>query len=76
MKSIIFVFNNRFEVDKLLEEIPKYKAVVEKFTTNEIISQTAFCDSFEKELRDGVEGSLATDVFSRKIRLDRRDGPT
>merc|ERR1712034_202221 len=51
--------------DKLLEEIPKYKAVVEKFTTNEIISQAAFCDSFEKELRDGVEGSLATDVFSR-----------
>jgi len=56
---------HRIESEKLLEEIPKYKAVVEKFTTNEIISQAAFCDSFEKELRDGVEGSLATDVFSR-----------
>merc|ERR1719341_1990025 len=56
---------HRVEADKLLEEIPKYKAVVEKFTTNEIISQATFCDSFEKELRDGVEGSLATDVFSR-----------
>jgi len=56
---------HRVEGEKLIEEIPKYKAVVEKFTTNEIISQAAFCDSFEKELRDGVEGSLATDVFSR-----------
>ena len=49
----------------MLEEIPKYKAVVEKFTTNVIISQAAFCDSVEKELRDGEEGSLATAVFSR-----------
>ena len=38
--------------------------MVEKFTTNEIISQASFCDSFEKELRDGVEGSVATEVFS------------
>jgi len=56
---------HRIETEKLLDEIPKYKAVVEKFTTNEIISQAAFCDSFEKELRDGVEGSVATEVFSR-----------
>eukprot|EP00090_Calanus_glacialis_P021735 TRINITY_DN3353_c0_g1_i3.p1 TRINITY_DN3353_c0_g1~~TRINITY_DN3353_c0_g1_i3.p1 ORF type:complete len:485 (-),score=199.67 TRINITY_DN3353_c0_g1_i3:93-1547(-) len=63
---------HRVEVDKLLEEIPKYKAMVEKFTTNEIISQAAFCDSFEKELRDGVEGSLATDVFSRNEVGDKR----
>ena len=49
----------------MLEEIPKYKAVVEKYTTNVIISQVAFCDSVEKELRDGEEGSLATAVFSR-----------
>merc|ERR1711874_258400 len=33
---------HRIESEKLLEEIPKYKAVVEKFTTNEIISQAAF----------------------------------
>ena len=58
-----FVF--RIETERLLDEIPKYKAVVEKFTTNEIISQASFCDSFEKELRDGVEGSVATEVFSR-----------
>jgi hypothetical protein len=48
----IFVFLNRVEGEKLIEEIPNYKAVVQKFTTNEIISQSALCDSFEKELRD------------------------
>jgi len=63
---------HRVETDKLLEEIPKYKAVVEKFTTNEIISQASFCDSFEKELRDGVEGGVATDVFSRDEAGEKR----
>jgi len=63
---------HRVEAEKLLEEIPKYKSVVEKFTTNEIISQAAFCDSFEKELRDGVEGSQATDVFARTEAGDKR----
>merc|ERR550519_1419349 len=44
----------------------------EKFTTNEIISQASFCDSFEKELRDGVEGGVATDVFSRDEAGEKR----
>jgi hypothetical protein len=35
---IIFVFLIRVQGEKLIEEIPKYKGVVEKFTTNEIIS--------------------------------------
>jgi len=56
---------HRIESDKLIEDIPKYKAVIEKFTTDELISQAAFCNLFEKELRDGVEGSQATDVFTR-----------
>jgi len=63
---------HRVETEKLLEEIPKYKSVVEKFTTNELISQAAFCDSFEKELREGVEGSKATDVFAKTEAGEKR----
>merc|ERR1712128_350085 len=55
---------HRIESEKLLEEIPKYKAVVEKFTTNEIISQAAFCDSFEKKLTD-----LKARIVEHNIRM-------
>lgn len=50
----------------------RYKQVIERFTTSELINQAAFCEQFEKELRDGVEGSKPTDVFSRTEAGDTR----
>merc|ERR1719278_1527877 len=50
---------------KILQDLTKYKQVLTKFTTSELINQDAFCQQFEKELRDGVEGSKPTQVFNR-----------
>ena len=48
--------------ERLLEELPVYQAVLEKFTTKELISQAAFSAEYEVQLREGKE---ATGVFSR-----------
>merc|ERR1711874_371584 len=40
--------------------------------TPELISQERFCELFEKEIRDGVEGSIATDVFARNEAGEKR----
>jgi len=56
---------HRVKEEKILQDLPKYKQVLTKFTTSELINQDAFCQQFEKELRDGVEGSKPTQVFSR-----------
>jgi len=56
---------HRIKDEKILQDLPKYKQVLTKFTTSELINQDAFCQQFEKELRDGVEGSKPTQVFSR-----------
>lgn len=53
---------HRVKQEKGLDEIPQYKAVLNKFTTNEIISAAGFCQLFEQELRDGAAGK-ATEVF-------------
>ena len=46
--------------------------MLERFITSELINQAVFCQQFEKELRDGVEGSQATDVFARDEAGDAR----
>jgi len=56
---------HRIKDEKILQDLPKYKQVLTKFTTSELINQDAFCQQFEKELRDGVEGSKPTQVFNR-----------
>jgi len=50
----------------------RYKQVVERFTTMELINQAGFCQQFEKELRDGVEGNQPTGVFPRNEEGDAR----
>jgi len=60
---------HRISGEKLLEELPVYKQVLEKFTTKEIINQAAFCSSFEAELRDS---SPEVEVFSRNEAGDKR----
>jgi len=56
---------HRIRKEKILQDLPRYKEVLEKFITSELINQAAFCQQFEKELRDGVEGSPPTGAFSR-----------
>jgi len=56
---------HRIKDEKILQDLLKYKQVLTKFTTSELINQDAFCQQFEKELRDGVEGSKPTQVFNR-----------
>jgi len=62
---------HRVKQEKGLDEIPLYKAVLNKFTTNEIISAAGFCQLFEQELRDGAAGK-ATEVFSRAEAGEKR----
>jgi 26S proteasome regulatory subunit N5 len=63
---------HRIEKEKILQDLPRYKQVVEKFTTMELINQAGFCQQFEKELRDGVEGNQPTGVFPRTEEGDAR----
>lgn len=60
---------HRIAGEKLLDELPIYKEILEKFTTKEIINQAAFCQSYEKELRDS---SPEVEVFSRAEAGDKR----
>jgi len=63
---------HRINQEKILQDLPRYKQVLERFITSELINQAVFCQQFEKELRDGVEGSKATDVFARDEAGDAR----
>jgi len=63
---------HRINQEKILQDLPRYKQVLERFITSELINQAVFCQQFEKELRDGVDGSKATDVFARDEAGDAR----
>jgi len=56
---------HRINQEKILQDLPRYKQVLERFITSELINQAVFCQQFEAELRDGVDGSKATEVFAR-----------
>ena len=56
---------HRIKTDKVLEDIPLYKNILEKFITDELISQADFCQEFEGELRQ-------TDAFSKSEMGDKR----
>jgi len=60
---------HRIGGERLLEELPKYLEVLQKFTTKELISQEAFTASYETLLREGPE---ATGVFSKDEEGDKR----
>jgi len=63
---------HRINQEKILQDLPRYKLVLERFITSELINQAEFCQQFEKELREGVEGSTPTDVFTRDEAGDAR----
>lgn len=54
---------HRILLDKSLEDIPQYKALLEQFTTWELINQEKLCELYEKDLRKGGPNNLPTDVF-------------
>lgn len=63
---------HRVKGEKILQDLPKYKQVLDKFTTSELINQDAFCQQFQQELREGVQGSAPTQVFSKNEAGDAR----
>ena len=55
----------RIKEDKALEEIVKYKEILDVFTTAELIQWKDLCQNYENELRVGTTAEVATDVFSK-----------
>ncbi|RWS27427.1 26S proteasome non-ATPase regulatory subunit 12-like protein [Leptotrombidium deliense] len=55
---------HRITSEKALDEIPKYKEVLDLFTTAELINWNYFGQSFENILRKGTDDCPATGVFS------------
>lgn len=49
--------------EKRLEDIPKYKELLECFVCDELIQLQKFLALYEHELREGESGSPCTDVF-------------
>lgn len=59
--------------DKLLNEIPTYKDLLNLFINSELIRWTALCGTFEKELKQGTPKLTSTDVFTPATELgDKR----
>jgi len=54
---------HRIKLEKDLDEIPKYKDLIECFTCQELMQLQTFTANFEHELREGSTGNPCTDVF-------------
>ena len=61
------IYFSRIQSEKALDDIPVYKNILEKFTTNEIVRQEDFCNQFQAELRE-------TEAFSKSEMGDKRWG--
>ena len=55
----------RIKTDKVLDDIPVYKSILEKFIIKELIIQADFCQQYEVELRQ-------TAAFTRSEFGDKR----
>ncbi len=49
--------------EKVMEELPVYKRLLEQFTTMELIEQERLCQLYEKDLRQGTPDNPATGAF-------------
>jgi len=54
---------HRVKLEKRLDDIPKYKQLIECFTNQELMQLQHFVANYEHELREGERGSPCTDVF-------------
>jgi len=57
-------FLHRLFLDKNLEQIPKYKDLLQRFKTQELIHWREFLTNFEQDLKNGTKDDPATTVFS------------
>ena len=48
-----------------MEDIPEYKALLEQFTTMELIDQQRLCELYENVIRRGTADKPATNVFDQ-----------
>nr|CAD7395109.1 unnamed protein product [Timema cristinae] len=58
--------------DKLLDEIPLYKKLLQLFTTPELIKWGPLCEVYELHLKQGSDQLKATDVFSASSEQGRK----
>ncbi|CAF1099955.1 unnamed protein product [Adineta steineri] len=65
-------FLHRLFLDKNLEEIPKYKDLLQRFKTQELIHWKDIQTNFENELKNGTNNDLATKVFTKENDGDKR----
>ena len=65
MIIFLYIVCFRIKTDKVLDDIPVYKSILEKFITDELISQADFCQQYEAELRQ-------TAAFTRSEFGDKR----
>ncbi|CAF1684553.1 unnamed protein product, partial [Adineta ricciae] len=57
-------FLHRLFLDKNLEQIPKYKELLQRFKTQELIHWKDIQKNFEQELKNGTADDRATNVFT------------
>ena len=57
---------HRLKKDKLLEDLPMYRDVVQMFVTQELVDWKQFELTFGSTLRDGTTGEVCTGVFRDK----------
>lgn len=64
---------HRILQDKLLQEVPVYKELLNLFVNPELIRWSGLCNTFEKELKFGAPNSIPTKVFASESELgDKR----
>lgn len=63
---------HRLSSDKNLELIPKYKELLQRFKTQELIHWREIVSSFEDELKHGSKDEPATNVFHGSLSSEQR----
>jgi len=63
---------HRILKEKILEDLPVYKRLLEQFTTLELIEQAKLVQLYEKDLRQGSKENPATGVFDNSSAGQKR----
>ena len=68
VKLILSKLINTFQ-EKALNDIPKYKSLLEEFINHELIEQKKFVQMYEAELKQGSKDSPPTEVITKFAKL-------
>lgn len=63
---------HRIKSEKRLDDIPKYRDLIECFTCQELMQLQKFLAMYQHELREGKSGSPCTDVFLHTAEGNKR----